>query len=483
MDTSHAQPFLPPPPPFRGSRSLALLADILYLHLDDQMDAKSLMGTYVCTSRPGEFAWQPGPLTQAVVQGRWVVIEDVNVASADVLAALIPLAERRTLRVSQLGQDLRASPDFALFATVTSAPAGAAAGAYASSRSAIELLGGLFHHVYVESPGTEDQLEILRGMHPTLESLLPLVLESIDVVRVGFRQTALDAALPRAREAAERHGIHRLDVAAGRHFGLRDALKWCARMETVHASLLARTASQLRDRDMPLPLRVASFAEALDCLSGLVASGGARLGLARALADVWGLPTDDADAALLLHRPAVSVEHGVLAVGRARVPRAVSGAETHEGAADSFAYTSHALRLMERVAVAVVSNEPVLLVGESGVGKTTVVQQIAKQVRRDEGGKEGGRGGGGVEDLQAGRTVTGGRGKPRVRGGRVGAGDCVRREARGEARWGPRRLSGFVSARRRGQALGRRRRRVATRLRGRPQSLPSPPPPPLPLAP
>lgn len=34
------------------------------IHLDDQMDAKSLLGAYVCTAVPGEFAWQPGPLTQ-----------------------------------------------------------------------------------------------------------------------------------------------------------------------------------------------------------------------------------------------------------------------------------------------------------------------------------------------------------------------------------------------------------------------------------
>jgi midasin len=35
---------------------------------------------------------------------------------------------------------------------------------------------------------------------------------------------------------------------------------------------------------------------------------------------------------------------------------------------------------MERVAVAISLAEPVLLVGETGTGKTTLVQQIAKQV-------------------------------------------------------------------------------------------------------
>jgi midasin (ATPase involved in ribosome maturation) len=38
--------------------------DYVEIHLDDQMDSKTLFGTYVCTDVPGEFKWQPGALTQ-----------------------------------------------------------------------------------------------------------------------------------------------------------------------------------------------------------------------------------------------------------------------------------------------------------------------------------------------------------------------------------------------------------------------------------
>lgn len=38
--------------------------DMMTIVLDDQMDAKSLTGAYVCTAVPGEFVWQPGPITQ-----------------------------------------------------------------------------------------------------------------------------------------------------------------------------------------------------------------------------------------------------------------------------------------------------------------------------------------------------------------------------------------------------------------------------------
>ncbi len=39
-------------------------AGVIELHLDDSIDSKSLLGTYVCTDVPGEFTWSPGPLTQ-----------------------------------------------------------------------------------------------------------------------------------------------------------------------------------------------------------------------------------------------------------------------------------------------------------------------------------------------------------------------------------------------------------------------------------
>jgi len=37
---------------------------------------------------PGEFRWQPGAVTAAVQQGRWVLVEDVDRAPFEVLAAL-----------------------------------------------------------------------------------------------------------------------------------------------------------------------------------------------------------------------------------------------------------------------------------------------------------------------------------------------------------------------------------------------------------
>ncbi|RYE96998.1 MAG: AAA family ATPase, partial [Methanobacteriota archaeon] len=66
------------------AQQCGFIQDMVEIHLDDVMDGKTLLGSYVCTDTPGEFAWQPGAITQAVQQGRWVLIEDIDRAPLEV---------------------------------------------------------------------------------------------------------------------------------------------------------------------------------------------------------------------------------------------------------------------------------------------------------------------------------------------------------------------------------------------------------------
>ena len=72
---------------------------------------------------------------QAVLQGRWLVIEDINLAPPDVLASLVPLLDSKELHLSQRAQTIQAAPGFQLLATVTCSP-----GRYSWSLSMIYVL-------------------------------------------------------------------------------------------------------------------------------------------------------------------------------------------------------------------------------------------------------------------------------------------------------------------------------------------------------
>lgn len=40
--------------------------------MDEQIDGKTLIGSYVCSEQPGEFRWQPGSLTQVCLLGLYI---------------------------------------------------------------------------------------------------------------------------------------------------------------------------------------------------------------------------------------------------------------------------------------------------------------------------------------------------------------------------------------------------------------------------
>lgn len=54
-----------------------------------------LLGMYRCADVPGEFVWQPGSLTQAVMNGYWLLLEDIDYAPLDVVCTTSIILELR----------------------------------------------------------------------------------------------------------------------------------------------------------------------------------------------------------------------------------------------------------------------------------------------------------------------------------------------------------------------------------------------------
>lgn len=90
----------------------------LRIQLGHETDSKMLLGQYCCTDIPGEFVWQPGVLTQAVVNGYWLLLEDLDCATQDVCTVLTSLLENGHLNVPGFKDAIRIEPGFQLFFTI-----------------------------------------------------------------------------------------------------------------------------------------------------------------------------------------------------------------------------------------------------------------------------------------------------------------------------------------------------------------------------
>ncbi|KAJ1721519.1 AAA ATPase midasin, partial [Coemansia erecta] len=342
LATSRREPVLLAGAPGAGKTALVEWAarrtghELVTIHLSSSVDAKTLVGSYVTTQRAGDFEWRAGLLTQAVRLGRWVLVEDIDGAAADVAQTLAPLLESQRLFVPSRGEEVPAHVRFRMFATV---------GTQAGARAGGLLASSAWTRVHVAAPGGAEAALVVGGVHAALR---------------GAAAEQLAAAFARVAAALG------ADAAAGAAAALttRDLLAWCARLlafggagDAFRAFVEAADAFAMREPDY------ARWRQQLRAL-------GAALGVAAARVD------QHVDQ----HVPAITRAAMHVRVGRARLdcPATPTSAAAAGGASRGpFAETRHARSLLERIACCVQLGAPVLLAGETGTGKTTVVQQLA----------------------------------------------------------------------------------------------------------
>ncbi|OII75562.1 MDN1 midasin [Cryptosporidium ubiquitum] len=67
---------------------------IVRLYLDNSVDSKSLLGNWVVGDKPGEFKWEYGILSLCLINGDWLLIENIQDAPKDVIIKLNEISEK-----------------------------------------------------------------------------------------------------------------------------------------------------------------------------------------------------------------------------------------------------------------------------------------------------------------------------------------------------------------------------------------------------
>uniref|UniRef100_A0A8B9G947 Midasin n=1 Tax=Amazona collaria TaxID=241587 RepID=A0A8B9G947_9PSIT len=339
---------------------------ILKVQLGDQTDSKTLLGMYRCTDVPGEFVWQPGTLTQAVTKGHWILLEDIDYAPLDVISVLIPLLEKKELLIPGRGDCLKVASGFQFFATRRIFSCGG--GWYRQQSSHAALLDKYWTKIHLDNMSKGELKEVLQRRYPNLALVTDHLLD-IYIHLTGDKYQASENSASSSRhipeDSPESRSENKKPNLEGRELSLRlDLLNWCSRIAYNFDSSSSTTAVNI-------------FQEALDCFTGMLSSQGSRMKMAKVIGSKLNISKKKVEFFCELYKPEILVQEQEVSVGRVHLMKKQIQALTVQRAKPTFAATRPSAVLIEQLAVCVVKGEPVLLVGETGTGKTSTVQYLA----------------------------------------------------------------------------------------------------------
>ncbi|KAJ3022651.1 AAA ATPase midasin, partial [Thoreauomyces humboldtii] len=336
----------------QAAQSLGKDGTLLKIHLGDQTDAKVLLGTYICTSTPGSFRWQPGVLTTAVMEGRWILFEDFDLAPLEVVSVLIPLLETGWLFVASRGEKVRAKEGFRVFGTRSVGTNRSVQGQAAGD--------GLWHKIPVKALDEGEVVEVIDHLYPRLKEcgVQSQILAAFTLIEGLYKDKT---------------------ISGGRTASLRDLIKWCDRVEPRVKDRSDQSGDQMDvdgEVDLPLSVREDLLREAADCFTESMPTKASRDAIVEKIGAQLGVAAHRVQFYCNVHVPNLQASPSAVTVGRVSLSKRSRDA-LQVTAQRPYAPTPSSLRLLESISVGISQNEPILLVGETGTGKTTVVQYLA----------------------------------------------------------------------------------------------------------
>lgn len=341
------------------------LNNLVKIHLNQQTDSKSLLGTYTSGTKPGTFEWKNGVLTTAVKEGKWVLVEDIDKAPNEVLSILMSLLEHREITLPSRGEVLKAGNGFQLISTIRTTST--------STDDEIhfpDIIGlRLWNILQLQDLDEKDLKTILKSKFPLLTRYTDLFIKCYFEVR---------------NISNSRKFVSMNKGAQPRQISIRDLMKFCRRSEHIFELQDIKTADDLIHDDVFDTI----FQEAIACFTSAIVERDPIECLIKEIGSILEIPTSRINFQLSRHVPVIDNFDNALKVGRAYMKKhTMIGLNKYQhkvaiGNTTSFATTNHSARLMEEVGVAISMCEPLLLVGETGTGKTTVVQQMAKLLNK-----------------------------------------------------------------------------------------------------
>jgi MoxR-like ATPase len=149
------------------------------VNLNEQTDMIDLLGSDVPSSSSSVFSWADGVLIQAMKQGAWILLDELNMATQTVLEGLNSILDHRgSIYLPELDQTIHKHPRFRIFASQN--PMSMGSGRKGLPHSFLTR----FTRVWIEELSRESLQDIIRRVYknqlaviPNLETLVELFFE------------------------------------------------------------------------------------------------------------------------------------------------------------------------------------------------------------------------------------------------------------------------------------------------------------------
>ncbi|KAH8345472.1 hypothetical protein KR084_002113 [Drosophila pseudotakahashii] len=369
----------------------------LRIQLGDQTDSKMLLGQYRCTDVPGEFVWLPGVLTQAVMHGYWLLLEDLDAATQDTYTILSSLLERQCLSVPGFRDSVKIEPGFQLFVTVRTNKSAS----NSSQKSLYSLLDKYLYTINILPLSRNELCKVVSINYPKLATVANRIVDVFLTFSSGHHASADNL---RQQESGDKADNTEKYVAlpfeqvslssspnSGRLVSTRDLVKLCHRSNSQFSVTSSECAYFVFQNAVDV---FCSYLSQSKEKIALITSIGAKLGIIRSRCEhfaneykpdvEFGLEHIKIGRASLLAKSELeNNENGDTSEQdlkrqklTQKTKRAIGKISTKRS---TFSFTRLASCILERIAVCVSHSEPVLLVGETGVGKTSSVQYLAER--------------------------------------------------------------------------------------------------------
>ena len=359
--------------------------EIYQINMSDQLDGRALIGGYTCRDVPGQFQWEDGVATKAVENGKWLLVEDADQAfrnrsgsDGGIAGILMTLIERKQLHIPSRGAVINAANGFQLILTQRTVIQDSLEASFEDTMLASIARVKDNIDVVRLCDHLEDDLRIIAKKQALFNRNNPAISTFGTDEELAEKMVACFMALKERNDKTT--GAIALD-AHKRSISLRDFLKWCKRCNDYSSNLNSSLTSEI------------IVLESMDCFANhLPPKSKEKYDRVHGVGRMFQLLSNHIDRLLGLRTPVLNIspEQGTLTIGRATLPLQVKSKDTsclsHENQRPFF-LTVSASKVLEFICVAVQENqhknaEPILLVGETGVGKTSVIQYLAGLVGR-----------------------------------------------------------------------------------------------------